>query len=1249
MINIKQKILLSFFLIIVFAFLISKDTPHTTQSDNDLLTASTSQFANPADPQAEQTITFSELAGNIKSYFSTIPSAMRETGQDQEKVFNGYIVKLKTPALADKYIELNTPKTSSKKNTPTISIATLESALSAQESAILSEQRQVEQEIKSLNPQAVVLRSFSNISNGLHVSNLEEKDIVKLEKDGFLVFENYQMKILLDKSVPSINASKVWQEVKDTNGVPVTGKGVRVGVIDTGVDYTHKDLGNCTTAKFLSKTCTKVINGYDFADNDDDPMDEYGHGTHVAAIVSSSGTPKGVAPDAQIYAYKVCDKDGLCYSSDVIAAIERAVDPNGDKDFSDHLDVVNISLGGSGNPDDVISKAVGKASNIGVTFVISAGNSGPYKNTIKSPGVAREAITVAASDTYTRRVETFSSRGPVTWENKAIMKPDVSAPGVNICAARFSSTQFGSPCTSRPNDSTHMQISGTSMAAPHVAGVAALIKQAHPDWTPRIVKAAIKNTAEVYFRSPLIEGTGIIDAYKALNLTSRPTFVQLAQIPQTNYGTITIRGIIDSPDFKQYTLSYARIDSYGHISENFKEIKTSRQKPETNTVSDLLKLNLNTILDGNYVIKITVENTDGLKAIDYGHFYVNKIDMTYPQNSDILRGGSTVWPIVKKAPDLANIKIKYSYRTENSTEWIPLSGYKLDTSNFKIGDYRLKASIEQNGIVDEEIAAIYLDPKLKKGWPQKVRWDDGVGWGGRMIPTIEDLDNDKLKEVIILKQGNPDELIVYNTDGTIKFTLDFPQHASEFITYDIDNDGIKEIVVTTLQNGILSFKANGEPFEKWSQPILSTSIGKSRRYSLVAADLNNDNKTELILQSQWCTSCELIVLDTSGKTILEKEIPNTLSGPTHDETLPAVGNFDSDPELEIVIHTRSRQDTSTGETHIFNLDGSEISGFPISTNRGFFSGSGPIVGDIDNDGKEEVILSLINTSTDKNSGGLYVYDRQGKLKTGFPVLIGQSLTANSALLDIGSDNKLEIIVSSTENKTYIFNMNGKLRNGWPKQTKQPNNTNIVGSANNGVKNITTEVGTDVPFSNLFGEIYSWSVNGSPDANFPLLKEKGTGTTIITDINNDGKIDIVSSSNDDTNRSNGAKKNTSSLYVWNTNGIYQSEIMDWPMYRYDTGRTARYIKKVLDKTPRIALKPGIEPVAGYIDIATGIWKIKNYPGAFGTLLDICQYYYPKTKETKPYKQEEVSVLNITTQTHKCIEPVIRDTDIPKDDF
>ncbi|HEX6096582.1 MAG TPA: S8 family serine peptidase [Thermoanaerobaculia bacterium] len=257
------------------------------------------------------------------------------------------------------------------------------------------------------------------------------------------------------------------------------GQGIVVAVIDTGVDHQHPALAG------------KVIGGYDFVNDDDDPMDDHRHGTHVAGIIAaSSSTMNGVAPGVSLLAYKVLDQIGNGEMSAIVAGIDRAV--------ADGADVINLSLGMGGHPGDPMARAVDAATAAGVVVVVAAGNAGEF-HSIGSPGVAATAITVGAAETATTLAE-FSSRGPTN--RSGAIKPEVLAPGVAILST-VPDGQFG-------------HSSGTSMAAPYVAGVAALLRAAHPEWTPARVKAALVSTAlPLAGEEVMAQGAGRVDLARA--------------------------------------------------------------------------------------------------------------------------------------------------------------------------------------------------------------------------------------------------------------------------------------------------------------------------------------------------------------------------------------------------------------------------------------------------------------------------------------------------------------------------------------------------------------------------------------------------------------------------------------------------------------------------------------------------------------------------------------------------------------
>jgi subtilisin family serine protease len=285
-------------------------------------------------------------------------------------------------------------------------------------------------------------------------------------------------------------------------------------------------------------TNSKVVGGFNFIDYSDNYLDDNAHGTHVSGIVAANGSLKGVAPGANIVAYKVLTYYGVGSASGIVAAIDAAVGTRLDTDPTNDISIINMSLGidcggtydDNCGPNDIISQVVDTASSYGIVSVIAAGNAGPGMSTITSPGTARTAITVGAVD-KSKKIADFSSRGPVTVGSDLVVKPDILAPGVNICSAELFSTFFPDE---KCFDNSHILLSGTSMATPHIAGIAALILQLHPTWTPDQVKTAIKNNADDLGYDINTQGSGFVDALKIFNI-AKPTPTP-KPVSSGNYG-----------------------------------------------------------------------------------------------------------------------------------------------------------------------------------------------------------------------------------------------------------------------------------------------------------------------------------------------------------------------------------------------------------------------------------------------------------------------------------------------------------------------------------------------------------------------------------------------------------------------------------------------------------------------------------------------------------------------------------------
>ncbi|MEU2357464.1 S8 family serine peptidase [Streptomyces misionensis] len=278
----------------------------------------------------------------------------------------------------------------------------------------------------------------------------------------------------------------------------LTGKGVTVAVLDSGADLTHPDLAG------------RVSRTKSFVDGED-IEDRLGHGTHVTSTVGGSGAAsdgkeQGVAPDATLAVGKVLGDQGTGSESQIIAGMEWAA-----RDV--HARIVSMSLGSTEPSDgtDPMAQAVDSLSReTGALFVVAAGNTGA-PSSIGSPGAADDALTVGAVDSADQPAY-FTSAGPRHGDNA--LKPDLSAPGVDILAARSRLTDGSGYYTS---------MSGTSMATPHVAGVAALLAQEHPDWTGAQLKDALMSTSTRLDVSAYTAGAGRVSVPDAVRATLTAT------------------------------------------------------------------------------------------------------------------------------------------------------------------------------------------------------------------------------------------------------------------------------------------------------------------------------------------------------------------------------------------------------------------------------------------------------------------------------------------------------------------------------------------------------------------------------------------------------------------------------------------------------------------------------------------------------------------------------------------------------
>lgn len=339
------------------------------------------------------------------------------------------------------------------------------------------------------------------------------------------VYMNREVRALLDVAIPSANAKNI-----ERNGTTLTGSGMTIAVIDTGI-HQHRDL--------------KIEGFVDFVNGESIAYDDNGHGTHCAGAAAgngaaSSGQYMGAAPGANVIGVKVLDKLGSGPLDTVMQGIDWCIQQREDYEENPEsgvkIDIISLSLGADPDPErypmensDPMVEYVEMAWSAGIVVCAAAGNSGPDRGSIATPGISDQIITVGAlDDRNTKETRTddvvagFSSRGPTPYKDKEgndVTKPDILAPGVNIISLRSPNSYLDKLQKSSRVGSDYFVLSGTSMATPICAGVAALMLEANPNALPKDVKDKLKEGADLWKGlDPNVYGAGYINAARSISM-----------------------------------------------------------------------------------------------------------------------------------------------------------------------------------------------------------------------------------------------------------------------------------------------------------------------------------------------------------------------------------------------------------------------------------------------------------------------------------------------------------------------------------------------------------------------------------------------------------------------------------------------------------------------------------------------------------------------------------------------------------
>ena len=813
---------------------------------------------------------------------------------------------------------------------------------------------------------------------------------------------------------------------------PFKGDGVRVGIIDSGVDYAHPDFGSC--AHVGAPNCA-IAGGWNFQNESDDPMDEDGHGTHVASIVASRNlTYGGVAPKASLYAYKVTLPGGQIYEPYMTAAMELASDPNGDDDLSDHLDVVNMSLGNLVNDSNYYTaRAADNLVEAGTVVVAAAGNDGQHYK-IGSPASAKRVVTVGAATYEGTGVSSYSSKGPLI---DGDVKPNVVAPGASyylqgqaICGAR--ATHF---VRSHPNcgDEQHVEMFGTSMASPHVAGMAALLVQRFPDMSPDEIRVVLEQAAVPLVNSDTgvpydvtTQGHGMARLPDITQAIQRPLVVYLEKTLDDESSVkfrIAVRSFAPSSAGLEvhYALDIGRLGE-GYVWVN--SFPEYRPPQEWSTLTGSLVLNEQgqatfdlpimskaSLPEGMSLARLRANLQDGPVSTDYFTFNKTTFGLTNPTSCDV-QGASFEFKGSLSPMEGRAYRIDYAplYSEEWTDEGVTLTNFTgslhghnvlgkfLAPEGMESGFYRFRLRILDGhgtpvamryfGNIRIDLGLKWTNPRFSPIFPVYSSPTTTQFLANSIIPSVGSISSDVGKELAFMtyaSNGMATEIKRIDSSGKFlpSIVSSIGYYFSNIFSLLLGNFG------PTMQRGYLYhlLEGNGQTSAtrqgraldltgmvtaSFEGPTFNSNLASDSLVFPIHADLNNDGQSEIVsLRHEIGNSSFLDVRNNNLELLPGWPVQWTRGTNSQLTSNPLIGNFDLDSDLEIALVSRIRigDDNSTVLGRILNLDGTTVNEhWPQSLSTRDFFVAESVAADLNNDGVDELIVGL--------GDALTVYDTQ---------------------------------------------------------------------------------------------------------------------------------------------------------------------------------------------------------------------------------------------------------------------------------
>lgn len=666
--------------------------------------------------------------------------------------------------------------------------------------------------------------------------------------------------------IKKIGMESAWDIVNNNREIVLA-------IVDTGVDYSHQELGGCSLEQINSGSCDKFVPGYDFVNDDNDPADDNGHGTHLAGIAAAEINNQvgiaGTASKMRLMAVKSGNNEGAFSNENGAQGIIYAAQ-NG-------TDIINLSWGGNFSSVPQLTKvALDYAASLGVVLVAAAGNT--Y---FECPGCypANHPAVIAVSATnYKDEKADFSSYGNYV---------SLAAPGVNILSLRAKGADLYCPpdCKRHIVGQEYYWADGTSMAAPFVSALAGLILTKYND----IIGGNIDILKNILFNSALdlgqpgfdnYYGYGRIDGYKALSnpntnppLTA-PLIVKITSPEDEDFfrpeATIPITGIAIAPYFSRYILEY-----YPEDNPINKKIITISNQPArwerifTNWITPKQ--------DGVYYVNLTVEYYEGSQLKTSSVSKKIKIDSMlrpgWPVKTQVFRSNIDVCPNNRtylQSPVIADLDLDGSkeiivnilgtlkvYSNQGNLIWSrpiwsDFNGIDICSPLLPaVGDIDKNypgqeiVVYEKSRIGGQEkygIMAYHADGSEVQGWPFYVYGIDPIN-REPSVTIVKDLDINRIAFIEFLGIDYPNQIRIINGDGTVHRTIvpdDNSNSLGHIFAGDLNGDKKDELLIKNLEH-LEVYDINGNHLKT----IFTKEEGE--RESHIVGDINGDGEKEIIV------------------------------------------------------------------------------------------------------------------------------------------------------------------------------------------------------------------------------------------------------------------------------------------------------------------------------------------------------------------------------------------------------------------